>query len=144
MTQNACDPKRATPPRSVRVLLVEDDLFVRIDLADELRREGFEVIEAASADDALRFLETNKEPDLIFTDVQLPGRANGLQLADWVRSRFPDLPVVITSGDHDNQKAAERLGAFVPKPFNTRHIVELVTDIVGPPPSCYEKHNPGG
>jgi CheY-like chemotaxis protein len=144
MARNAQQPMKAQARKHLRVLLVEDELFIRMDLAAELRRGGFEVVEAANADDALRFLETNDAPDLIFTDIQMPGKADGLILADRARLRFPDLPVVIGSGDQKNQKAAERLGVFLPKPYSSKHVVELVMDIVGPPPNPHEKHGSRG
>src|ERR1700739_2213021 len=64
-----------------RVLLVEDELFVRMEIAATLRHAGFQVIEAACADAALEFIESGEPIDLVFTDIQTPGILDGLALA---------------------------------------------------------------
>ncbi len=119
----------------VQILLVEDEFFIRIDVAAALREAGFQVVEAVSADEAWAFLESRQLPDLLLTDVQTPGDLNGLMLARRVRERFPHLPVIINSGDPTTQKAAARLGKFVGKPYEIADIVRMVTDIAGQPPN---------
>jgi CheY-like chemotaxis protein len=99
-----------------RVLLVEDDLFVRMDIAATLRDTGFQVIEAACADAAMEFIESGERIDLAFTDIQTPGILDGLALAERVRARYPLMPVLICSGNPESEGAASQLGKFVPKP----------------------------
>jgi len=66
----------------LRVLLVEDETFVRMDVAEACRQAGFEVIEAAEVDAAMEFIEAGGQVDVVFTDVQTPGLMNGLALAE--------------------------------------------------------------
>jgi CheY-like chemotaxis protein len=63
------------------VLIVEDEFLVRIDAADMVRAGGFEVVEAADADEAIEILETRSDIAVVFTDIQMPGSMDGLKLA---------------------------------------------------------------
>src|ERR1700751_3829262 len=100
-----------------RVLLVEDELFVRMDVAATLRYAGFQVIEAACADAAMEFIESGEPIDLVFTDIQTPGILDGLGLADRVRHNYPWMRVFICSGTPEWAGAASQWGKFVPKPY---------------------------
>lgn len=117
----------------VRILLVEDEFYIRMDMADALRKVGFQVVEAGSADEAATFLQSGESVDLVLTDINLPGVLNGLSLAAKIRSTFPMMPVLIVSGDIDKESEASRLGKFVAKPFDLQRLVRLVTDILGSP-----------
>jgi CheY-like chemotaxis protein len=111
-----------------RVLLVEDELFVRMDIAATLRDAGFQVIEAACADAAMEFIESGERIDLVFTDIQTPGILDGLALAERVRAKYPLMPVLICSGNPEWEGAASQLGKFVPKPYEQTGIVRLITN----------------
>lgn len=115
----------------VRILLVEDEFYIRMDVADALRKVGFQVVEAGSADEAATFLQSGQSVDLVFTDVNLPGVLDGLSLAAQIRSTFPMMPVLIGSGDIERESEASRLGKFVAKPYDLPCLVRLVTDILG-------------
>ena len=115
-----------------RVLVVEDEVFVRLDIADALRNAGLIVVEAASADDAAAFVDAGQPLDALFTDVQLPGVLNGLSLARRVQVRHPDAAIVITSGDGMFRKEALGLGTFVPKPYEPLRVVRLINDLLDP------------
>jgi PAS domain S-box-containing protein len=84
------------------ILITEDEAEVRQFAADLSRELGYRVIEAPDAAVALRLLDANKEIDLLFTDVGLPGGVNGRQLADEARRRRPGLKVLFTSGYAQN------------------------------------------
>jgi CheY-like chemotaxis protein len=118
----------------VRILLVEDEFYIRMDIADALRKVGFVVVEAGSADEAATFLQSGESVDLVFTDINLPGVLNGLSLAAQIRSTFPMMPVLIGSGGIERESEASRLGKFVAKPYDMRRLVRLVTDILGSSP----------
>ena len=113
-----------------RVLVIEDEVFIRLDVSDELRRAGFEVIEMNTADDALVFLDGGEHVDVVFTDVKLPGRLDGIALAEKTREGRPLMRFVITSGDLDKRGAAILLGEFVPKPYAPKDIVTLIAALV--------------
>ncbi|PXV53666.1 Response regulator receiver domain-containing protein [Dyella jiangningensis] len=83
------------------------------------------VIEANSADQALDYLVAGGKVDLMFSDIQMPGSLNGLQLAERVRADFPTVPVILTSGnDHLNSETMP--GRFIAKPYDITQTVALV------------------
>src|SRR4051812_34134058 len=85
-------------PRRV-VMVVEDDIWIRIMIAGELRDAGLEVIECASADEAIDLLRGGARVSVIFSDIRLPGSMNGLGLAKAVRQEFSDRPILLTSSE---------------------------------------------
>ena len=92
-------PMREHPNRgSETVLVVEDDHGVRDFAASVLRGLGYRVLEASTGDRAIEVLNEHPDIDLLFTDVVMPGRINGADLARIARDRRPDLPVLFTSG----------------------------------------------
>ncbi len=81
-----------------RILLVEDEFLIRATLAEALADEGYEVIEAGNADEALEAARTDDGIGLMLTDIQLPGGLDGYAVAARVRARIPNLPVIFMSG----------------------------------------------
>ena len=108
------------------ILVVEDEMLIRMLLSDGLRDEGYRVIEACDGDEALVILDT-VAPDLIISDVRMPGSLDGLGLLAVVKRNLPDLPVIITSA-HLGSENALLQGAtqFVPKPYTMRLVLEAV------------------
>lgn len=84
--------------RGTVILIVEDEALIRMVIADHLRDLGYEVAESRSADEAVALMETGRPVDLVFSDVNLPGAINGIDLARWLRSHRPAMPVLLTSG----------------------------------------------
>ena len=80
------------------VLVVEDEPLLRLLIADELKDRGYDVCEAQDADAALLIL-TDREFDLLLTDVQMPGSMNGLGLAERARSDRPRMKIIIFTGN---------------------------------------------
>jgi two-component system, response regulator PdtaR len=107
-----------TSPLRPVVLLVEDEPFVRMATADALEDAGFEVIETANAHAAQEVLLRRADIRVLFTDVRMPGSMDGLELASLVRSRWPHISVVITSGhlDPDNGMLPQE-AVFIAKPY---------------------------
>jgi DNA-binding NtrC family response regulator len=98
--------------RQRAVLCVEDDALLRLDTADQLRRKGFRVIEAADAQEALAVLTSASfVVDIVFTDIQMPGSIDGIGLARWVRSHRPNLTIAIASGSGSAIDAARSVCA---------------------------------
>ena len=81
-----------------KVLVVEDDTLVAELAAGMLCELGFDAVVAHSAKEALDRLAAGEKPNLIFTDIVMPGGISGLELARKVRSRFPELPILLTTG----------------------------------------------
>ena len=81
-----------------RILIAEDEVLTRMVLAEELRDAGFFVVEASNADDAIAYLRTDSQIDLVFSDIHMPGSIDGLELARRLRVEHPTLPVILSSG----------------------------------------------
>ena len=101
------------------VLIVEDDFLIRLNAAETIEEAGFDVIEAANADQAIAILEVRSDIAVLFTDIQMPGSMNGLKLAAAVRGRWPPIQIVATSGIiHVRPGDLPEGGRFLPKPYN--------------------------
>jgi PAS domain S-box-containing protein len=96
-------------------LLVDDEELVRVSTADMLNDLGFQVIEAGSAEEALRLIDSGQKFDLLVTDHLMPGM-NGAELAEAMRSRAPELPVLLVSGYADRDGLDPSLPRLA-KPF---------------------------
>lgn len=120
--------KTDTAPSNV--LVVEDDVEIRLILAEAMRDAGLCVIEARSGEDAVSYLNAGGRVELIFSDIQMPGPVDGLQLAHHVRATYPAIPVILTSGNIKpaNLGAAER---FISKPYEITRVVALVVQMLG-------------
>src|ERR1700683_3265469 len=92
---------------AVRILVVEDEAFIRFAMAEALREKGVCVVEAASADEAWQYLTAGGSVDLVFTDHRMPGSMTGAQLAARIRRHYPDLIVIINPRIFDIRKGAE-------------------------------------
>jgi CheY-like chemotaxis protein len=121
---SAGEPVPAPPPT---ILVVEDDVLVRNFAAAYLRDCGFDVIEANSADEAIRVLAAGIPVDVVFSDIQMPGSMDGFGLAHWVRRERPWLKVILTSGA---ARAATDASPILAKPYDhaelERHIRSLL------------------
>ncbi len=113
------------------VMVVEDEPLVRMDAAVTLEDEGFEVIEAATARAALAMLEKrNGDVAALFTDVDMPGDMNGLELAGIVYSRWPHIALVVTSGVVRVPGSLPGGGVFLEKPYPSSAPVRLIRGLI--------------
>lgn len=111
----------------LRVLVVEDEVMLRLAISDELRAAGFSVIEAGTADEAWAYLQAGGMVDLLFTDICMPGTMDGLALVRRVQVTYPAMRIVVTSG-LSNQLSDEWTGRFLPKPYGFDHAVQFVRE----------------
>lgn len=113
------------------ILVVEDEILIRLDLADILRDAGYAVLEAADADEALTLIRAHAAINLVITDVRMPGERDGLDLAREIRARWAGMPVVIASGhwEDDGEQLADGL---LPKPYTSEQILSLTKELVNP------------
>ena len=104
---------------SDRVLVVEDEDIIRNMTVEFLEEAGLNVMEANTADAALRILEVDGgEICLLFTDVRMPGRLDGLELARTTMVRWPHIKIIVTSGMFTKASGTVPKGAeFLPKPW---------------------------
>jgi two-component system, response regulator PdtaR len=100
----------------VRVLLAEDEFLLRMDAADHLRRIGWEVIEVSSADEAMELLRYGVKFDLLLTDIDMPGQANGLDLARHVRTHHRGMKIAIMTGETREDLDLRICDLFLKKP----------------------------
>jgi DNA-binding NtrC family response regulator len=89
---------QSKPYRLPAILVVDDEILVRIDLVDTIEDAGFATFEASSAEDAIRLIERHPDICVLFTDIDMPGPMDGLKLSHYVRERWPQIRIVITSG----------------------------------------------
>ena len=80
------------------VMVIDDDVLERMGASYMFSDAGYRVLEAGSADEALRLLELNADVGLLFTDVSMPGSMNGSDLAHQVAARWPRIGIIVTSG----------------------------------------------
>jgi CheY-like chemotaxis protein len=117
-------------PRRPIVLVVEDDHLLRLDATDMVESAGFEVIEAANADDAISILESRNDIAVVFTDIQMPGSMDGLKLARAVRGRWPPIKIVTTSGLRIIEETdLPEGGRFLPKPYSSVQVRGLLHEL---------------
>lgn len=91
---------------------------------------AFDVIQAATADEALDVLKSSQRVDLVATDVHMPGSVDGLGLAARLRSEWPRLKVVVLSGDLVRLPRADLADAFIPKPFLVKSVVTEIRQLL--------------
>lgn len=114
-----------------RILVVDDEPLLRLFNVDMLIDAGFDVLEAADADEALRLLEATDDIQVVFTDVEMPGKIDGFGLADRIEAQWPDIGVVVTSGRRfPDVDFTARARCFVPKPYAPSQVVELIDAFV--------------
>jgi len=115
---------------SISVLVVEDELLVRMCIVDNLEEAGFKTVEAGSASDAIRVLESRSDIRVIFTDIEMPGTMDGLALSHYVRHRWPPKIIVISSGKR--RPSPDELPAnveFISKPYHSTKLANVLLGI---------------
>jgi CheY-like chemotaxis protein len=121
------DQPRAFPT----ILVVEDDEFVRATAVALLDTQGYDVLEAATAEAALQLLGAKPNIRLLFTDVHFPGVNCGLNLACHVHERWPDIALLITSGRHDIALEALPAGSrFIAKPYRATALFDAIAALL--------------
>ncbi len=120
------------PVPSARILLVEDDPFIRELLLETLLDADFEVIEAGNGEEAVAMLDQNAFA-LLLTDVHIPGPFNGVDVARYARAQQPDLPVVFATGRPEVLSSFGELGArevCLVKPFAPSEALETIKTLL--------------
>ncbi len=117
-------------PRTV-VLVVDDEPLIRWSLGDDLRDQGFHVLEASDADEAIATIMGNPEIEAIVTDIDMPGTMDGFRLAAFVRGRWPSIRIIVTSGnwtaDNVSVRCCER---FVAKPYDPKVVARAIRETI--------------
>jgi CheY-like chemotaxis protein len=109
------------------VLVVEDHPLVRKGVLEVLIERGFEALEASRAVEAIRMLETRPDVHLVFTDAEMPGTMDGIELVHYIRNRWPPVKLIVVSGKPAVAPRELPSGVkFFPKPYHERTIVEAM------------------
>lgn len=109
------------------VLVVEDSTIIRMGAVDLVLDAGYDVLEAADADEAIRILESRSDIDLVFTDIHMPGAMDGIRLAQYVRNRWPPVKLIVASGKAIREESSLPEGSrFFPKPYSDHAIAEAM------------------
>jgi DNA-binding NtrC family response regulator len=114
------------------VLVVENDVLLRLVTASNLRDAGFEVIEAANSAEAIRILD-RIPVDVLFSDIDMPGKMDGLALAKWVHQRQVDTTIILTSGGGRPLGDAKEYATFLPKPYAVTDVERLLRIVLPSP-----------
>ncbi|MFZ3585307.1 response regulator [Loktanella sp. DJP18] len=115
------------------VLVVEDETLIRMTAADAIRDTGLEVFEAANAQQAIAILEERDDIGLLFTDIDMPGHMNGMELSFVVSDRWPPISTVIASGKHSpgaDDMPAE--ASFYGKPYDADGVAQRICAMLAP------------
>jgi DNA-binding NtrC family response regulator len=117
------------------VLIVEDEVLIRLDLGAQLRAAGLTVLEAASADEASAILEEMDPVDLVVSDIRMPGDADGLDLLGWLRRERPGVKVILISGYIPIERLRSIAEVALTKPVDERRLVSEVRRLLTAAPA---------
>ncbi|KAA2234745.1 response regulator [Salinarimonas soli] len=110
----------------MNILVVEDEPLVRLTIVDALLDAGFTVIEATTAEEALKHCD---HVDALFTDIRLPGDLTGWDIAERCREAHPNIPVIYATGfshvPHRNVPGS----VFFPKPYRADHVIQAIREL---------------
>jgi two-component sensor histidine kinase/CheY-like chemotaxis protein len=114
------------------VLVVEDEMVLRMRAVDIVEDAGFIPVEAVNADEAIAILESRSDIDLLFTDIQMPGSMDGLKLAHAVHARWPSIKIILVSGQvkpSDAERPAD--SRFFGKPLGIGQMIHVLQAMMG-------------
>lgn len=117
---------------ATNVLVVEDEMVLRMRAVDIVEDAGFTAVEAVNADEALKILESRSDISLLFSDIQMPGTMDGLKLAYAVHDRWPSIKIILVSGQvkvQETDKPAD--SRFFGKPLDVKQMIGELQDMVG-------------
>jgi CheY-like chemotaxis protein len=112
------------------ILLVEDEVLVRMSLAGQLRCAGYVVLEASNADEALDILQSWRVR-IVLSDIRMPGRFDGVELAHAIRAKHPDVKILLASAQSFSAGHWYDYDGFFPKPYDARRLIEHIKILLG-------------
>jgi two-component sensor histidine kinase/ActR/RegA family two-component response regulator len=117
---------------TTNVLVVEDEMVLRMRAVDIVEDAGFTAVEAVNADEALSILESRSDISLLFSDIQMPGTMDGLKLAYAVHDRWPDIKIILVSGQVKLTDAERPTDSrFFGKPLDVKRMINELQEMVG-------------
>jgi DNA-binding NtrC family response regulator len=130
--ENSAAKAKARYSQRQTVLVVDDSAEVAEVTSSLFEHLGYETIYRDSAEAALKLLEADTKVDLVFSDIVMPGTIDGVGLAREIRSRYPNLPVALTTGYSDAATAAPANLRILRKPLDTEALRDFIQDITSP------------
>jgi len=125
---------KTTPLSTATVLVVDDRAGVRQFASRCLDKQGFEILEAEDAASAQKILKKNRNIDLLFTDILMPGDINGRELAAWATKKYPQLKVLLTTASEkeaqQGQPTDEQAFQVLPKPYSKQDLIDKICNIL--------------
>jgi CheY-like chemotaxis protein len=118
-------PEADLPPKPVKVLVAEDEVLVRLIVAEVLRGEGFQVFEASNGQEGISILKT-MPVDVVITDLRMVSRADGLELARYVRTHCPGISLVLAAAQAPPITEDLTFDAFFIKPYPPEDIANWI------------------
>jgi CheY-like chemotaxis protein len=115
------------------VLVVEDEVMVRLPISEYLRDCGYEVVEASDAREAIAAIDDmSGSVQLIFSDVRMPGQMDGFGLARWVSKHHPEIPVILTSGYCGERGMPDSIPGvrFIEKPYSQSQVAKRIAALL--------------
>jgi CheY-like chemotaxis protein len=114
------------------VLIVEDEMLLRMRAVDMVEDAGFTSVEAVDADEAIAILEARSDIALLLTDIQMPGTMDGLELAHTVQRRWPPIKIILVSGQLKLPEIDIPLDSrFFGKPLDAAEMVVQMRTMIG-------------
>lgn len=126
---------RPEPNTRPSILVVDDEVLIRVDISEYLRDRGYKVIEASSANEAIGILSSAEDVQLVFADIQMP-EIDGFALKRWIEQNRPALKVLLTSGLENVVAAGTHSGQprwLVPKPYVPQELEKRFLEMLGNP-----------
>ena len=114
------------------VLVVEDEMLLRMRAVDMVEDAGYVPVEAVDADEALTILQSRSDIALLFSDIQMPGSMSGLQLALAVHGRWPRIKIILVSGQLKlSQSEIPENSRFFGKPLDSVEMIAEIREMLG-------------
>jgi CheY-like chemotaxis protein len=111
------------------ILIVEDEVLIRMMISEALRSRGFAVIEAATAEEALIVLQSETPVSLLLSDIRLPGVIDGVALAAWARANKPEVKIVMAASHH-GLTAKGAVDAAFDKPYDLDEVGDCIANLL--------------
>lgn len=113
-----------------RILIIDDETFIRLNISGALKSEGFEVLEAEGGIEGLKLFKSQKV-DVVVTDIIMKG-GEGIETLRWIKEADHDIPVIGISANSDYLNSLKKLGAAATlmKPFKVEELIEIIREVM--------------